>query len=144
LKNKKQGEIIMDYNVAKEKAVRYIGISKKTTAEVIKKLKSLGVDSLAISKIIKEITELEYLNDSEYVAAYIRQSQRMQKYSIYELEQKLLQKGIKGCIMEEKLQELQDSNYEELIVERLLETKLKDYDNMKAANYIYRRGFKKI
>ena len=119
-------------------------LSKKTTAEVIKKLKSLGVDSLAISKIIKEITELEYLNDSEYVAAYIRQSQRMQKYSIYELEQKLLQKGIKGCIMEEKLQELQDSNYEELIVERLLETKLKDYDNMKAANYIYRRGFKKI
>lgn len=134
----------MDYNVAKEKAVKYIGISKKTTSEVIKKLKSLGVDSLAISKIIKEITEIGYLNDQEYVAAYIRQNKRMQKYSIYELEQKLLQKGIKRCIMEKNLQELHDSNYEELIVEHLLETKLKDYDDMKVANYIYRRGFKKI
>lgn len=134
----------MDYIVAKEKAVRYIGISKKTTSEVINKLKGLEVDSLTISKIIREITEMGYLDDREYVKAYIRQSEKIQKYSIYEIRQKLLQKGIKGCIIDEEIEGLQVSNYEEKIVEHLLETKLKNYEDMKAAGYIYRRGFRKI
>lgn len=134
----------MDYIIAKEKAVKYIGISKKTSAEVIKKLKSLGVDSLTTSKIIQELTEIKYIDDLEYARAYIRQSKKTNKYSIYEIEQKLLQKGIKRCIMEEEISSLRDSNYEEIIVEHLLETKLKDYDDTKAANYIFRRGFKKI
>ena len=33
----------MDYITAKEKAIKYIGISKKTSHEVSKKLKTLGV-----------------------------------------------------------------------------------------------------
>ncbi len=134
----------MEYSTAKEKAVKYIGISKKTSAEVTKKLKSLGVDSLTTSKIINELTKLGYLNDEEYVKAYIRQSKRMQKYSIYEIEQKLLQKGIKRCIMETEIEELKESSYEGQVIERLLETKLRGYDNTKASGYIYRRGFKKI
>lgn len=134
----------MDYSGAKERAVRYIGISKKTASEVIKKLESLRVDSLAISKIIKELLELKYLDDLEYVKAFIRQNIKTNKYSIYEIEQKLLQKGIERGIMDEEIQKLKDTNYEQKVVEYLLETKLKDYDDMKAANYIYRRGFKKI
>ena len=134
----------MEYSVAKEKAVKYIGISKKTTSEVIKKLKSLGVDSLTIPKIILDISALGYLDDKQYAKLYIRQNENMKKYSIYEIEQKLLQKGIKRCIIEEEIQDIKSSDYEESIVEHLLESKLKNYDDMKAANYIFRRGFKKI
>ncbi len=134
----------MDYSIAKEKAVRYIGISKKTEIEVIKKLKGLEVDSLAISKIIDEIKELGYLDDEGYVRSFVKQNEKLAKYSVYEIEQKLLQKGIKRSIMEEELQKLKDTDYEVKIVEHLLETKLASYDNMKAAEYLYRRGFRKI
>lgn len=134
----------MDYILAKEKAVRYIGISKKTISEVIKKLKSLEIDSLSISKIISELIELGYLNDTEYAKLYIRQNLKTQKYSIYEISHKLLQKGIKECIIEEEIKEIYNSDYEQKVVEHLLETKLKNYEDMKAANYLYRRGFRKI
>lgn len=134
----------MDYITAKEKAVKYIGISKKTKMEVIKKLKSLDVDSLTISKIIGELDKMGYINEEEYVRAYVRQNIKAQKYSIYEIEQKLLQKGIKKCIIELELDKLKDSDYEPLVVERLLESKLKKTEDMKAANYLYRRGFGKI
>lgn len=134
----------MDYITAKEKAVKYIGISKKTKMEVIKKLKSLDVDSLTISKIIGELDKMGYINEEEYVRAYVRQNIKAQKYSIYEIEQKLLQKGIKKCIIELELDKLKDSDYEPLVVERLLESKLKKTEDMKAANYLYRRGFRKI
>lgn len=134
----------MDYITAKEKAVKYIGISKKTKMEVIKKLKSLDVDSLTISKIICELEKMGYINEEEYVRAYVRQNIKAQKYSIYEIEQKLLQKGIKKCIIELELDKLKDSDYEPLVVERLLESKLKKTEDMKAANYLYRRGFRKI
>ena len=50
----------MDYIVAKEKAIKYIGISKKTSYEVHKKLKALGVEEEIANKVIEYLGELKY------------------------------------------------------------------------------------
>lgn len=131
----------MDYIVAKEKAIKYIGISKKTEYEVFKKLKSLGVDSLTISKVIDYLNELGYINDVDYVRSYIRQNIKMLKYSKYELRQKLLQKGIKASIIDLEFDNNIPYSYESDVVNKLLNGKIKDYDNIKKKEYIYRRGF---
>ena len=90
----------MDYINAKEKAIKYIGISKKTSHEVAKKLKMIGVEEEIITKVIEYLEELGYIDDIDYVKSYIRQNIKMLKYSVYELKQKLLQKGIKASIIE--------------------------------------------
>lgn len=132
----------MDFEVAKEKAIRYIGISRKTEYEVFQKLKKLKFDDEIINKVIEYIKNLNYLNDHEYVDAYIRQCMRLQNYSIYEIKNKLLQKGIKKDIIDEKLEVLYESDYEKNVVEKLLKGKLKNADDEKRKAYLYRRGFK--
>ena len=131
----------MNYIFAKEKAIKYIGISKKTEFEVSKKLKSLGVDSLTISKVIEYLNELGYLDDVDYVRAYVRQNVKLLKYSKYELKQKLLQKGVKTSIIDSEFENNLPQSYEFNVVDKLLTGKLKDYDYIKKKEYLYRRGF---
>ncbi len=132
----------MDFEIAKEKAIKYIGISKKTKFEVYSKLKRLNYDDDIIEKVICYIEDLGYINDYEYVDAYIRQCMRLFNYSIYEIKNKLLQKGIKKDIIEEKVQILYDDEYDEKVLGKLLNGKLKNFDDLKKKQYLYRRGLK--
>ncbi len=132
----------MSFEFAKEKALRYLLVSKKTEQEVRDKLKKLKVDNDIIDKVINYLTELNYINDEEYLDAYIRQCMRLLNYSVFEIKQKMLQKGIKKCIIEKKLDELNNTNYENDIINRLLNSKLKNMESIKQKQYLYRRGFK--
>lgn len=127
---------------ARDKAIKYIGISKKTEFEVRKKLKRLNIASSVINDEIISLKELGFIDDNDYVSSYIKQCEKMLNYSIYEIRNKLLQKGIKASIIEEKLQILQDSDYERNVVDKLVAGKLKSYDDLKKKSYLYRRGFK--
>ena len=134
----------MNFEEAKFKAVKYLGISKKTEYEVLIKLKRLDVDKNIIDKVIVYLSEFGYINDLDYVESYIRQSERMLKYSIYEIEEKLKSKGIKSDIIENKLDALASSNYENKIIEKIINTKSKNSDEYKIKQYLFRRGFKNI
>lgn len=133
----------MDFETAKAKAIKYIGISKKTEYEVIMKLKRLNCEDEIIDNVIEYIAKLGYINDSEYVDAYIRQNMRLSSMSIYEIKQKLLQKGIKKYIIEEKLQVLYDTDYESKVLEKLYSSKFKNMDELKIKKYLYTKGFTK-
>lgn len=132
----------MDYEIAKEKAIKYIVVARKTEDEVRKKLKKIGFEDDIIDRVIMHLTKLDYINDFDYVDAYIRQCMRLLNYSIYEIKNKLLQKGIKKDIIEEKLQNLYETEYEEKIVQKLLNGKLKNMEILKQKQYLYRRGFR--
>ena len=127
---------------ARDKAIRYIGISKKTEYEVKQKLKGLKIASSVIDEEIEYLKELGYIDDGDYVKSYIKQCAKMQNYSIYEITNKLLQKGVKASIIDEEIDSLKESDYESQVVEKLLNGKLKSYDEMKQKNYLYRRGFR--
>lgn len=127
---------------ARDKAIRYIGISKKTEYETRQKLKGLKIASSVIDEEIEYLKELGYIDDIDYVKSYIKQCYKMQNYSIYEITNKLLQKGIKASIIDEEIDGLKESDYEQLVVEKLLNGKLKSYDEMQQKNYLYRRGFR--
>ena len=128
--------------LARDKAIRYIGISKKTEHEIRQKLKGLKIASSVIDEEIEYLKELGYIDDIDYVKSYIKQCYKMQNYSIYEITNKLLQKGIKASIMDEEIDSLKESDYEQQVVEKLLNGKLKSYDEIKRKNYLYRRGFR--
>lgn len=130
----------MDFETAKIKAIKYLGISKKTEHEVRGKLLRLGCDEEIIDRVILYLKDLDYINDNEYVDAYIRQCMRLLDYSVKEIKQKLLQKGINKYIIDEKLEILKESDYEKKLTEKLLNGKCKNMDDLKRKQYFYRRG----
>ena len=134
----------MDLQIAKEKAIKYVFVSKKTEYEVRNRLKKYRFDEDVIEKVIISLKENKYIDDNDYIDAYLRQSMRLLNYSLYEIKQKLLQKGLKKDIIEKKLTKLKDLNYENKVVEKLLLTKCKLMDDLKQKQYLYRRGFVKI
>ena len=121
----------MSFEVAKEKAFRYVALSKKTTFKVRKKLQKSGFDDEIIEKVISYMQNLKYIDDVEYVDAYIRQCMRLQNYSIFEIKNKLMQKGIDKYLLEEKLEELSNTDYEKNLAHKLLSTKLKQMEPLK-------------
>ena len=134
----------MSFEIAKNKAVKYVGISKKTEFEVRKKLSQSNFDEEIIDQVIEYLKELGYINDYEYVDAYIRQCMRLLDYSTYEIKNKLLQKGINKYIIEDKIQILQDADYDKKILEKLNSGKCKNMDDIKKKQYLYRRGLSYI
>lgn len=132
----------MEFEIAKEKAIAYLVRARKTESEVRLKLKKIGCTEDLIDEVIDYIVNLGYINDNDYVDAYIRQCMRLCNYSIYEIKNKLLQKGIKKDIIEQKLQILGESDYEQNLVIKLLNGKLKNMDEIKQKQYLYRRGFR--
>lgn len=132
----------MDYANALEVAICYIGISKKTEYEVRQKLIKKKVEAHIIDKVIEYLKELNYINDKAYVDAYIVQNMRLLKYSIKEITYKLLQKGIKKDIMEDKLIILAKKDYENKVIKKIINSKGQRLDELKLKGYIYRRGFK--
>lgn len=132
-----------DENIfAREKAIKYIGISKKTEYEVRKKLKGLKVTSSVVDDEIEYLKELGFIDDTDYTKSYLRQCKKLLQYSIYEITQKLLQKGINSDIIEENIYALKESDYEQKVIEKLKNGKLKSYEEQKQKAYLYRRGFK--
>lgn len=134
----------MELDIAKERAIAYLMRSKKTSNEVTMKLKKLGFTEEIVQEVISYFIKLGYIDDNEYVDAYIRQCMRLQNYSLFEIKNKLLQKGVKKDIIEDKLQVLEDSDYEKELVKKLINGKLKNMDDIKQRQYLFRRGFKNI
>lgn len=132
----------MNFEQAKERAVRFTALSKKTDFEVRRKLKTLGVSEDIIDEVSEYLKRLGYIDDVDYVDSFIRQSERMKKLSIFEIKQKLFEKGIDKELVLAKLQLLADTDYEKRVIEKLENGKLASYEEDKKKAYLYRKGFK--
>lgn len=131
----------MNFEEAKEKAVKYLVLSLRTEEEVKNKLRKLNVEEDVICEVTEYLKGIGYIDDSKYVDAYLRQCVSIPKYSVYEIKMKLIQKGINKNVLSEKLSEFNKSAYEKKIVEKLLNGKLKGMEPLKQKAYLYRRGF---
>ena len=118
----------MDFENAKQKAIKFIGISKKTEYEVKQKLLILGYNQEIVDMVISYLLNIGYIDDIDYVKSYIKQNERFMKYSIFEITQKLLQKGIKKDIIENEITILEDLEYDNKVYEKLMLTKCKDME----------------
>lgn len=132
----------MNFEEAKEKAVKYLVLQLRTEMEVKQKLQKLNVEEYIIAEVLEYLKSIGYIDDAKYVDAYLRQSVNIPKYSIFEIKMKLKQKGISKELIEKKLFEFDSKSYEEELVEKLKRGKLKNMEEIKQRAYLYRRGFK--
>lgn len=132
----------MNFEDAKEKAVKYLVLQLRTEMEVKQKLQKLNVEEEIIAEVLEYLKSIGYIDDSKYVDAYLRQSANIPKYSVFEIKMKLKQKGISKELIEKKIAEFDSKGYEENLVEKLKSGKLKNMEEIKQRAYLYRRGFK--
>lgn len=131
----------MNFEEAKEKAVKYLVLTLRTEEEVKNKLRKLNVEEEIIEEVILYLKSIGYIDDSKYVDAYLRQSMNIPKYSKYEIKIKLRQKGINKELLYNKMQEFDEQKYEKKLIEKLKSNKLKNMEPLKQKAYLYRRGF---
>lgn len=132
----------MNFEQAKERAVKYLVLALRTEKEVKDKLRKLNVEEDIIDEVCEYLKGLGYINDVYYTEAYLRQCESIPKYSKYEIKMKLIQKGIDKDLATEKIANNLNQNYEVKIVDKLMNGKLKNMDPLKQKAYLYRRGFK--
>lgn len=130
----------MEFEEAKERAVRYLVLALRTQREVENKLRKLKVNDEIIFQVVEYLKDIGYIDDLKYVDAYLRQCISIPKYSVYEIKMKLLQKGIDKELLQKKLSKFNSKNYEKKLVEKLLNGKLKNMEPIKQKAYLYRRG----
>ena len=132
----------MNFEQAKERAVKYLVLALRTEKEVKDKLRKLNVEEAIIDEVCEYLKGLGYINDVYYTEAYLRQCESIPKYSKYEIRMKLIQKGVDKELVSEKIANNLNPNYEVKIVEKLMNGKLKNMEPLKQKAYLYRRGFK--
>lgn len=132
----------MNFEEAKERAVKYLVLALRTEQEVKNKLRKLNVDEDIITEVTEYLKSINYIDDEKYVEAYLRQSQNIPKYSVYEIKMKLIQKGINKELIQNKLEEFDTQNYEKNLINKLLNGKLKNTESLKQKACLYRRGFR--
>lgn len=130
----------MDFITAKEKAIKYIGISKKTEYEVRNKLIRIGAEDV-IEEVTQYIKELGYIDDVAYCKSYVNTCEKEAKKSINEIKIKLLQKGVKEYIIDTELSRLEESDYEGNIINRLENGKYLGKEE-ELNKYLCSRGFR--
>jgi regulatory protein len=131
----------MNFEEAKERAVKYLVLSLRTESELKTKLRKLNVEEDIISEVTEYLKSIGYIDDSKYVDAYLRQCINIPKYSLYEIKMKLIQKGINKELVGNKIEAFEGYNYEKNLIEKLLNGKLKNMEPLKQKAYLYRRGF---
>jgi len=131
----------MEFEEAKFKAIKFIGISKKTEHEVIIKLNKLLVSEKIVINVIKYCKDLSYINDNEYCKSFVKQNERTLKYSIKQIKQKLIFKGIDILVIDININKLYNNNYEANVIAKLMKSKFINMNVIDINRKLYNSGF---
>jgi regulatory protein len=98
------------YNLQLAAAINFISLRPRSVAEVRTRLKRNYPDAVpaATNRVIERLTELKYLNDTEFVRFWIEGRNASAPRGRHLLRQELLQKGVAKALVEEALTQYLD------------------------------------
>ena len=105
------------YNLAKERALRILARSEKTTHEVSKKLKEDGYFETTISEVISFLEEYKLCDDADFASRYVQQQLSM-GLPPQKIKFKLSQRGISRDLICELLDNLQSEESQSALFEK--------------------------
>ena len=85
-------EELEEFDKLKTKVLKYVLYKKRSEAEIRRKVSESSEKML--NKVIDDLKESGYIDDSMYIARTVNEFQRLKNLSIKELEYKLLSKGL--------------------------------------------------
>ena len=110
----------INFQEAKQKAVRYLSLRIRTEKEVRDKLKSEGYDRVCISRVVDELKAIGYINNQLYAQKYVYDRSKLKPMSKKMMKLELMSKGIPEETAEEVLADwkAEDSDVARSLVKR--------------------------
>lgn len=131
------------YDNFKSRIVRNLLLRLKTEKEVRDKYSRYDDSDLYLERAIEEIKEYGYIDDEKYARLYIQDAIILEKRnSIFELKQKLIQKGVSSNYIYQAISENEEdlNELEQKVIKKKLYNKRKKEED-KVISYLYRKGF---
>ncbi len=134
---------VEEFDLAKSKVMNYIMYKKRSEYEVKNKFQNTIQEDM-LCDIIEYVKEAGYLNDNEYIQKTVNEYKALKNLSIYEIQYKLYQKGIKR----EDIEDYIASNYEQLnsyeinSIKNIVSKKEKSMTPEEIEMYLAKKGFK--
>lgn len=133
----------LNYDDAKEKALRYLEFRSHSEKELSDKLRRAGADDDIIQQIMTFLREYKLVNDLDYARRYSRDLQNLKKFGKNRIITELKIKGISYDIIDTVISELPQA--EDNILEEMIKKRLKDnFDKKnkdKVIRYFIYRGY---
>ncbi len=135
----------IDYKNAYKYALRLLSVCDRTSSQIREKLLNKDFNLKVIEKITYKLTDLNYINDENYVEKYLKEKSRVPGMNKKTIFYKLLYKGIDRSLINTKLDEIYIDEYSLAIMaaEKKLRTLKGDYNTKKSRLYSYlrRKGY---
>ena len=136
----------LSYSDARLKIERYCAYRDRCELEVELKLKSFGLNSEEITNLMKELIELDFLNEHRFVVAYVSGKFRIKNWGRHKIEQKLREKSISNELISLGLDTIDEEEYlntlNKLIRSRWKDSFAEDYAaKARVARFAYSKGF---
>lgn len=130
---------------AKLRAMHLLQKADKTKAELIRKLQQSGYPPQAVETAVSYVESFHYLDDARYASLYV-QSQKEKKGSA-RLRMELLRKGISQELVQQALEELEETADPRQTIRELLARKricsgpMEEKEKQRLYGFFMRKGF---
>ncbi len=131
-----------------DQALRILDKRMQTKVQLEQKLKNKGFATEIVSSVLLECESRQYLNDYEYVRAFIADRSKFKPMGSWRLKQELLDKGVADDVIKEILEIYLPAEVELTLLEELFQKKWGADESYrrkpkKLINFLMRRGFSK-
>lgn len=103
--------------------------SEQSSWELRQKLIKWGIDEVVSNKIMTELSERRFVDDSRFAQAYCRDKFRFSRWGKVKITNGLIQKRISKEYIKDALMEINEQEYEQTLLE-LLKQKAKTIDDV--------------
>jgi len=124
-----------------DKALKLLKIRPHHSEELTKKLLMRGFSREQIQETIQKLQEENLLDNRQFAQMYLDELLRTKTFGFYGLKAKLMQRGIPGHEAEDLLKENLSAEEETNIAQKLINRE-RDYDKIKFAQKLQRKGFR--
>lgn len=138
-----------DFSRGKNLALYYISFKQRTKKEVVTYLMDHDITSSQTFKIIDNLTKSGFIDDTAYATSFIQEKVLGKTFGPYQIERKLMDKGIDKAIIQDKLAESYDVDTQldtaTFLAEKLVMTKYSRLPlkalKLKVTTHLTQKGF---
>lgn len=103
--------LIIDYQVALEKAARYCAYQERCHQDIERKLKDWNVDPEIQDEVISELIQQNFLNEERFALTYVRGKVNIKKWGRYKIKLELKSRQVSEYSINKALKEIDEENY---------------------------------
>ena len=133
----------LNYEEAKEKALKYLEFKSYCEKELSDKLRRSGADEEIVSQVVSFLKEYKLINDLDYARRYSRDLQNLKKLGKNRIITEVKIKGLSSGIIDTVISELpvQEENILEEMINKRLKGNFDKKNKDKTIRYFIYRGY---